>query len=150
WHCGERRADRAGRILRRDGENAEHRDRERCDVDADEREVERILALVLPALPAAPRRKGTDQGNGDRQEKRDAERPLRRADAPKLRPLGEQDARECDPARWLELRDARRCSAHATTSSVCGPNSTSSRVRSMNASSSDACCGVSSWSAMPA
>ena len=44
------------------------------------------------------------------------------------------------------------CGAHsAVSSSGVGraPNSTSSRVRSMKASSSDACCGVSSCSAMP-
>ena len=33
-------------------------------------------------------------------------------------------------------------------SSSAALNSTSSAVRSMNASSSDACCGVSSWSAI--
>src|SRR5262249_38924432 len=132
------------------GENTEHRDRELRDVDADEGEIERIRTLALAVLPAVSRRKGGDHGDGDRQQKRDAQRPLRRADAPELRPLGEQDARERDHARCVKLWDARRGGAHATTSSVRAPNSTSSRVRSMKASSSDACCGVSSWSAMPA
>ena len=59
---------------------------------------------------------------------------------------------EGEPAGDVEPRQphGRSHGAHATTSSSSAANSRSSRVRSMKASSSDACCGDSSWSAIPA
>src|SRR6478735_9007059 len=145
-HRGEGRADRAGRVLRADQEDAQHGDREL-------RDVERVAARALVGRHRAPVRASDereDDREGDREQEAGGERPLGRSHRAELRPLREQDAIETEAACGVEPRqpDARRDHAHATASSAA--NSSSSRVRFMNASSSEACCGVNSWSAMPA
>src|SRR5207302_4648022 len=87
---------------------------------------------------------------GDRQKNADPERPTGRAERDELRPLREQDARLRDAAAAVQAGDGYdcACAAHAASSSrlstVSDLNSTSPRVSSMNASSSDACNGVNS------
>src|SRR4029077_4455112 len=102
--------------------------------------------------PVRPGDEGEEDGERDREEEAGEERPLRRTNRTELRPLREEDPVERCAAGCLEARQGygRGQGAHATACSSSAPNSTSSRVRFMNASSSEACCGVSSWSAIPA
>ncbi len=60
-HGGERRADRAGRVLRADQQDAEHRDRELRDVDAGERDVERMPSRAIGGRHRAPVRPGDER-----------------------------------------------------------------------------------------
>ena len=151
-HRREGGADRAGRVLRADHEHAEDGDRELRDVDAGERDVERLAASALaPATSCSSASEVTkEKSTGKTIVSRNptpSDHVVDRTERSFVHSESEH-ARERDAAGHLEARHAygRRDRAHATASSSSAANSTSSRVRFMNASSSDACCGVSSCS----
>src|SRR5579862_9257036 len=144
----ERRADASCRVLAGDDEDAEDADRQLRQVDAGERDVERVPVRPVMRAHVPPVRRGDggeDRGQPDRQHDGGEERPPRRAQRVELRPLGDDHARLRDAADLLEARNRGGRCAHAAAAL----NSTSSRVSSMNASSSDAWTSVSSWSVMP-
>ena len=157
---GHRGANHPGRVLGGDHEHAEHADRELGDLDADEADLERVE--VSPVARAGMCGQWCETtaaaiaANADREHERRGQRPLRRAHRAELRPARRAKTRSC------VTRPV--CSSGGTTSAgrACSrggllavlpsrgePNSTAARVSVMNASSSEACCGVSSWIAIP-
>ena len=135
---GECGPDHSRRVLGADHEDAEDADCELCDLRPDQRGIKWVEAGALGRTLMAPVRR--DHGRGedretDREHRGDEERPARRADAAQLRPLGDDYARLSDLA--AESRAGNRDGGHAASSPAVA-NSSSPRVRSMKASSSDA------------
>ncbi len=152
-----RRADHPGRVLAGDHEHAEHADRELGEVDAGERDLERMAAWSARSCALrcdhGGEARGEERAGADRQHGGDDQRPARRAQRAQLRPLREA-TRACvtRPVRSRRRQRSRRGAATLTRLLHAGAaawNSTSSRVSSMNASSSEACCGVSSCRTTP-
>src|SRR5262249_43329414 len=160
-HGAERGADHPGRVLPRDDQDAEHADRELGEVHAGGRDLDGVAVqplLEAHVTPTGDRDGREDAGEPDREHDRDEERPQCRAERAELGPLRDDDP----PLGHLEPADPlgngtcrRRNDGHATASSasrdwpgVMAWNSTSSRVTSMNASSSEARTGVSSCRTM--
>ena len=152
---GEAGADHPGRVLAGDHEHAEHGDRELREVDAGERDVERVAVGLLSRAHRAPvRGRDSREEHGRPIVRNDGgeQRPAGRAQRVELRPLGARNAQLRQPAGLVQVGHgcaggdaAHQAAASSATASDSGLlNSTSSRVSSMNASSSDACCGVSS------
>src|SRR5579863_6231889 len=100
--------------------------------------------------PAGFEDRGHEDSQPDDEQQGDEQRPAGRSDRAELRPLRQRDTGLSDPA---DGRGSGRQHAHAAAFSGSAAillasawNSTSSRVSSMNASSSEAWSGVSSCS----
>ena len=148
-HGGKARPDHPRRVLTGDHEDSEDRDRELRHVHSGKRDVQRMPVRALVRAHRSPVRRGDrreEHREHDRQEHAGKKRPSRRAQGVQLRPLREDDAGLRDPAGVRQPRQPvdGRDGAHATASSCAGSscaalNSRSSRVSSMNASSSETC-----------
>src|SRR5262249_25946114 len=141
-NCGQGGADEPGGVFRADDEHTEHADRELSQEQSPQTLRSRVERQPLTeSEPIEPSGVGEAEQNAERDRDADGrhQRPDGGADGAELRPLGVCDGGE----------DGAHCGAHALAAGrLASPPwySTLSSVSSKNASSSEARCGVSSWS----